>query len=90
MVSNLNSFRYMELDGEFIKTPFQHFEEVPQTVAATKTVSKVPKITIPPLKMASLKDTKAVIEEGGCTVLGQLTDIPYKSDKFGLGFNSGA
>ena len=39
MISHLNSFRYVELDGEFIETPFQHFEEVPQEVAVTKTVS---------------------------------------------------
>ena len=40
--------------------------------------------------MVSLKDAKAVVEEGGCTIWGQLPDIPYKSDKFGLGFTSGA
>ena len=40
--------------------------------------------------MSSLRDTKAVIEDGGCTIWGQLPDIPYKSDKFGLGFTSGA
>ena len=40
--------------------------------------------------MASLRDAKAVIEEGGCTIWGQLPNIPYKSDKFGLGFTSGA
>ena len=70
MASHLNSFRYAEMDGEFIKTPCQHFEEVPQTVAATKTISQVPKITRPPLKMASLKDAKVVVEEGGCTIWG--------------------
>ena len=59
-------------------------------MAATKTVSQVPKITRPPLKMSSLKDAKEVIEEGGCTIWGKLSDIPYKSDKFGLGFTSGA
>ena len=64
MISHLNSFRYMELDGEFIETPFQHFEEVLQDVAVTKVVSQVPKITRPPLRMSSLKDAKAVIEEG--------------------------
>ena len=90
MVSHLNSFRYMELDGEFIETPFQHFEEVPQIVAAIKTVSQVPKITRPPLKMSPLKDARAVVEEGGCTIWVQLLDIPYKYDKFGLGFTSGA
>ena len=36
--------------------------------------------------MASLKDTKVVVEEGGCTVWGELPDVPYKSNKSGLGF----
>ena len=36
--------------------------------------------------MASLKYAKAIVEEGGCTILGQLPDIPYKSENFGLGF----
>ena len=77
MINHLNSFRYMELDGEFIITPFQHFEEVLQDVAVTKAVSQVPKIMRPPLKMSSLEDARAVVEEGGCTIWGQLPDIPY-------------
>ena len=68
MISHLNSFRYVELDGEFIETHFQHFEEVSQEVAATKAVSSIPKIIRPPLRMSSLKDAKAVVEEGGCTI----------------------
>ena len=40
MVIHLNSFRYVEMDGEFIETPFQHFEEVPQTLAAAETVTE--------------------------------------------------
>ena len=36
--------------------------------------------------MDSLKDAKDVVEEGGCTVWGKLPEIPYKSNKFGLGF----
>ena len=90
MVSHLNSFRYVEMDGEFIETPCQNFEEVPEIVATTKSTLKFPKITRPPLKMASLKDARAVAEEGGCTIWGQLPDIPYKSDKFGLGFTTEA
>ena len=89
MVSHMNSFRYVEMDGEFIETPCQNFEEVPQTMAATEAVTNLPRITRPPLKMASLKDAKAVIEGGGSTIWGQLPDIPYKSDKFGLSFSSG-
>ena len=90
MVSHLNSFRYVEMDGEFIETPCQNFKEVPQTIVVTKTTNKVSKITRPPLKMASLRDAKAVVEEGGCTIWGQLLNIPYKSNKFGLGFTSEA
>ena len=73
-VSHLNSFRYVEMDGEFIETLCQHFEEVPQTVAEAKTTTKTPKATRLPLKITSLKDARAVIEEGGCTIWGQLPD----------------
>ena len=38
--------------------------------------------------MASLKDAKATIEEGGCTIWGHLPNIPYKSNKFGLDFTA--
>ena len=40
--------------------------------------------------MASLKDAKVVVEEGGGTVWGQLSNIPYNCNKFGLGFTSEA
>ena len=59
MVSHLNSFRYVEMDGEFIETPFQHFEEVPQTLAAVETVTAEES----PLKMASLKDARAMVAQ---------------------------
>ena len=42
MVSHLNSFRYVEMDGEFIETQCQNFEEVPQTLASTETVAENP------------------------------------------------
>ena len=58
MVSHLNFFRYVEMDGEFIETPFQHFEEVPQTLASAETV-----VEDSLMKMASLKDARAVIEK---------------------------
>ena len=61
MVSHLNSFRYVEMDGEFIETPCQNFEEVPQTLASIEATTD-----ITPMKMASLKDSRVVIEEGGC------------------------
>ena len=81
MVSHLNSFKYVEMDGEFFETPCQTFEVVDKV---SPTVPKAPS------KMASLKDARVVIEEGGFTVWGQLPNIPYKSDKFGLGFTSQA
>ena len=85
MVIHLNSFRYVEMDWEFIETPCQNFEEVPQFSASTEVATNKP-----PLKMASLKDARAVIEEGGCTNWGQLPDFTHKTDKFGLGFTTGA
>ena len=81
MVSHLNSFWYVEMDGEFIETPCQNFEEVPQTLAFTEVV-----VEEPPMKMASLKDARVVIEKGGCANWGQLPDFAHKTDKFGLGF----
>ena len=85
MVSHLNSFRYVEMDGEFIKTPFQHFEEVPQTLASVEIV-----VEDSPMKMASLKDVPAIIEMGECANWGQLPDFTQKTNKFGLGFTADA
>ena len=31
-------------------------------------------------------NTRAVVEDGNRTIWGQLPDIPFKADKFGLGF----
>ena len=59
-------------------------------MASTETINNVPKISKPPLKMASLKDARAVVEEGGCTIWGQFPDFHHKTDKFGLGFTLGA
>ena len=88
MISHLNSFRYVELDGEFIETPFQHFEEVSPEVAVAKTMTDVPIITKPVSRMSSLKDAEAVIKEGGSTIWGQLPYFPHKTDKFELGFTA--
>ena len=85
MVSHLNSFRYVEMDGEFIETPCHNFEEVPQTLASTEVVADKP-----PLNMACLKDTRAAIDQGGCANWGQLPDFTHKTDKFGLGFTAEA
>ena len=44
----------------------------------------------PPLKMASLKDARAVVEKGECAKWGRLPDFTPKTDKFGLGFTAEA
>ncbi|XP_058771946.1 uncharacterized protein LOC131645720 [Vicia villosa] len=89
VVSCVNEYKYIEVNGEFIETPCQTFELVPQVVSTAKHAPTVPKVTRIPSTMASLKDAKAVVEEGGCTVWGQLIDVPYKSDKLGLGCTAG-
>jgi hypothetical protein len=88
IVSSVHTFRYVEMDGEFIETPCQSFEVVPPTNPVLKPTSGVPKVIRTPPAMISLKDAQAVVEDGGCTGWGQLIDVPYKSDKFGLGFSS--
>ena len=86
MVSYLNSFKYVEMDGEFLETPCQTFEVAPQTTLVAKAAPTIPKVIRISPRMESLKDIKAVVEEGDNTIWGQFPDIPYKSDKFGLGF----
>ncbi|XP_058774509.1 uncharacterized protein LOC131648805 [Vicia villosa] len=85
VVSYINESRYVEVDGEFTETPCQTFELIPQAVSAAIHVPTVSKVTRIPPTMASLKDAKVVVEEGGCTIWGQLIDVPYKFDKCGLG-----
>ena len=74
------------MDGEFIETPCQTFEVIPPTT--TEDIFSIPKVTRVPPRMASLKDAKSTVEEGGFTIWGQLPDIPYKYDKFGLVFTA--
>ena len=62
------------------------FEVVPPMVAATKISSDISKADVVVPRMVSLKDARAVVEDGNCTILGQLHDISFKADKFGLGF----
>ena len=57
---------------------------VSKYITSTRTIAK----DTP--RMAFLKDVRAVVEDRGCTIWGKLPDIPYKSDKFELGFTSKA
>ena len=88
MVSHLNSFKYVEMDSEFLETPCQTFEVIPQTTLVAKAAPTIPKVTDIPPRMDSLKDAKVLVEEGDGTIWGQLPDIPYKFDKFGSGSTS--
>ncbi|KAI5422655.1 uncharacterized protein LOC127076396 isoform X2 [Lathyrus oleraceus] len=88
IVSSVHTFRYVEMDGEFFETPSQSFEVVPPTNPVLKPTSCVPKVVRAPPTMISLKDAQAVVEDGGRTGWGQLINVPYKSDRFGLGFSS--
>ena len=74
------------MDGEFIETPCQVFEIVLPMVAATKCSSDESKAVKAVTKMVLVKDARAEIEEGNCDTWGQLLDIPFKADKFSLGF----
>ena len=60
IVIHINSLWYVEMDGEFIETPYQNFEAI--SPAAIKDVSAIPKTTRVPHKMDSLKDAKDIIE----------------------------
>ena len=74
------------MDREFIETPCQTFE----VVATTKISSNTPRADKVIPKMVSLKDARVVVEEGNNEMWGQFLDIPFKADKFGLGFTSKA
>ena len=88
MVIHLNSFKYVEMDDEFIETPCQAFEVVSPMVIVAKVFSNIPKDAQDVPRMVSLKYAHVMIEDGGCTIWGQLPDIPFKSDKCGFGFTA--
>ena len=86
MVSHLNSFKYVEMDGEFKETPCQAFEVVLPTVAIAKISSDMPKADKVVPRMVSFKDARAAVEDGSCATWGKLPKILFKADKCGLGF----
>ena len=70
MVSHLNSFKYVEMDGEFIETLCQAFEIVPPMVVVTKISSDIPKVEKVVPRMVSLKDVHAVVKDRSWTTWG--------------------
>ena len=59
-------------------------------IVVAKATPDTPKAAKDTPRMFSLKDARVIVEEGGCTIWGQLSDFPFKSNKFGLGFTSKA
>ena len=55
-------------------------------ITATKCSSDESKVVKAMPKMVSVKDVRAAIEERNYDTWGKLLDIPFKADKFGLGF----
>ena len=74
------------MEGEFFETPCQAFKTVPRVMPVDSPVT--PKVAKIPPRMASLKVAQAAVKEGSRTVWGQLPDLPFKSDKTGLGFTT--
>ena len=70
MVSHLNSFKYVEMNGEFIETPCQAFEVMPLVISANKCSSDESKYVKATPKMVSVKDTCVAIEEGNFDTWG--------------------
>lgn len=78
MVSQLSSYKYVEVEGEVHETPCQAFEAV-QVVNIPQKKQVV--------TMTSLKDAKAVIEAGHPEGWGRVLDLPPKFNKMGLGYD---
>ena len=78
------------MDGEFIENPCQAFEVVSPMVVVAKATPDILEASKDTPRMVSLKDARAVIEEGGCTIWGQLLDIPFMSEKIRLSFTTKA
>ena len=75
----LISFRYVEVEGEIHETPFQAFETVHAVNFPPPEQKRKPETV-----MSSLKDARAVVENGNPEGWGQVLDITPKFNKFGL------
>lgn len=78
MVSQLSSYKYVEVEGEVHETPCQAFEAMQVVNIPTK--KQV-------VTMSSLKDAKAVVEAVHPEGWGRVLDLPPKFNKMGLGYD---
>ncbi|XP_050908951.1 uncharacterized protein LOC127122698 [Lathyrus oleraceus] len=78
-VSQLSSFKYVEMDGEIFETPSQAFETV--MVESAIFAEREKKSSI-----ASYKQAVEVVKSGEAPGWGRVVDITVKEDKFGIGY----
>ncbi|XP_050875855.1 uncharacterized protein LOC127079511 [Lathyrus oleraceus] len=83
IISQLSSFRYIEVDEDALETSFQALETVNATLTEVK--NPVEKVI---LSLASLKSVKSIVESGGPIGWGQVIDVSKRKDHFGLGHKS--
>ncbi|XP_050877660.1 uncharacterized protein LOC127081452 [Lathyrus oleraceus] len=80
VIRHLNSFRYVEVEGEIHETPFQAFEVV-HAIKIPHVKEKKPEIS-----MSSFKQAQAVMESEHPEGWGRVLELPTRKDKCGLGF----
>ncbi|XP_050915893.1 uncharacterized protein LOC127130986 [Lathyrus oleraceus] len=81
-VSQLSSFKYVEMDGEIFETRSHAFEtvKVENAVFAERERNS---------SIASYKQAVEVVKNGEAPGWGRVIDVAVKEDKFGIGYQSG-
>ncbi|XP_050919832.1 uncharacterized protein LOC127137412 [Lathyrus oleraceus] len=81
-VSQLSSFKYVEMDGEIFETQSQAFETVKVENVVFAERERKPSI-------ASYKQAVEVVKSGEAPGWGRVINVVVKEDKFGIGYQSG-
>ncbi|KAI5443040.1 hypothetical protein KIW84_011900 [Lathyrus oleraceus] len=80
LVSNLSTFKYVEVEGEIHETLCQAFESV-----QIKDATPVEEVKAG-ASISSFKQARAVVDSGVAPGWGRLLELPVKEDKFGIGY----
>ncbi|KAI5436143.1 hypothetical protein KIW84_022554 [Lathyrus oleraceus] len=80
LVSNLSTFKYVEVEGEIHETLCQAFE-----VVQVKDAAPVEEVEAG-ASLSSFKQAQALVNSGVAPGWGRLVDLPVKEDKFGIGY----
>ncbi|KAI5396065.1 hypothetical protein KIW84_062309 [Lathyrus oleraceus] len=80
LVSNLSTFKYVEVEGEIHETLCQAFEAVQVKDAAPMEEVEAG------ASFSSFKQAHALVNSGVAPGWGRLVDLPVKEDKFGIGY----